>query len=328
MAKPNKHKKQHFVPACYLKAWTDPNAPANHEPYVWVFDKDGGNPRRKAPDDLFHETYMYTINGPDGARNLTLERGLSQLEGHFARIRDTKLLNNLEIDLEEFYLLCAFAAATRARTPANREHWRGQWSRPLVMMEELQERMKTATEDEKRSMAAISMGSSKTKKEKSMGIAEVRKLVEQPLQIMLGHMISAETPLLARLDVAIWYRNEHDTGFITSDAPCVWFDPEAYRRPPLYRAPALGYETIEITLPISPTHCLFLNRKGVEGYMEVPANIVDDTNRRTRFKSNERFVVRREMTNPFWFHRGEEPPDSWDRQHGHNDDQEVEPNPD
>ena len=41
-----KNKKQHFVPRTYLKAWCDPNVPAKHEPYVWIFQRDSreGNP--------------------------------------------------------------------------------------------------------------------------------------------------------------------------------------------------------------------------------------------------------------------------------------------
>ena len=32
------HKGQHWIPAAaYLKAWTDPDVPADHEPFVHVF---------------------------------------------------------------------------------------------------------------------------------------------------------------------------------------------------------------------------------------------------------------------------------------------------
>ena len=35
------HKKQHWVPESYLTAWCDPGTPADQEPYVWRFSKDG-----------------------------------------------------------------------------------------------------------------------------------------------------------------------------------------------------------------------------------------------------------------------------------------------
>ncbi|MBO2970436.1 DUF4238 domain-containing protein, partial [Burkholderia pseudomallei] len=52
------HKKQHYVPASYLKAWCDPDCPATHEPYVWVFERDGTSRHRRAPHKLFTETDM------------------------------------------------------------------------------------------------------------------------------------------------------------------------------------------------------------------------------------------------------------------------------
>jgi len=51
MAKAKQHKRQHFVPQAYLKAWCDPDVPAGQEPYGWRFSKDG-EVRRKAPDAL------------------------------------------------------------------------------------------------------------------------------------------------------------------------------------------------------------------------------------------------------------------------------------
>lgn len=72
--KTHTHKKQHFVPQCYTKAWHDPDAPAGPKmnPYVWVFDRDGTNVRRKAPANLFTETDIYTIERADGERDLRL----------------------------------------------------------------------------------------------------------------------------------------------------------------------------------------------------------------------------------------------------------------
>ena len=87
---------------------------------------------------------------------------------------------------------------------------------------------------------------------------EVQALVDNPVATMLLPMIQAEVNYLPKLDFAIFCTNVKP-GFITSDAPCVWFDPEAYKRPPLYRIPALAYRTIEIILPISPASNVFFS---------------------------------------------------------------------
>jgi hypothetical protein len=76
-------KNQHFIPRSYLAAWCDPTTPAGHEPYVWRFDKDGTNRRKKSPANLFSETDTYTITTADWKRDLTLENGLAELESRF-----------------------------------------------------------------------------------------------------------------------------------------------------------------------------------------------------------------------------------------------------
>lgn len=68
------HEKQHFVPQAYLRAWCDPTTPDGQEPYVWRFNKDGSDARRKAPAKIFRETDMYTIPLPGGGRDLVLGR--------------------------------------------------------------------------------------------------------------------------------------------------------------------------------------------------------------------------------------------------------------
>src|SRR5678810_279221 len=91
MAKGKGHKKQHFVPVCYLKPWCDPAASKNEEPFVWIFNRDGSEPRRKAPENILRETDMYTIQVPGGGRSLVLEHGLQELEGRFTQLRNKKI---------------------------------------------------------------------------------------------------------------------------------------------------------------------------------------------------------------------------------------------
>ena len=139
-------------------------------------------------------------------------------------------------------------------------------------------------------------------------------LAEKPLQNMLPAVIGVLTPLLCRMDLAV-YSTTDEIGFIASDAPCFWFDPEAYKRPPMYRNPGLMYKSIEITLPVSPQQCIILNRQGVSGYLPVPQWRVDDINQKTRFCAEEYFVVRVNQKRDVWFDPGVEPDDSWEKTH-------------
>jgi uncharacterized protein DUF4238 len=304
------HKKQHFVPECYLKAWCDPTTPAGQTPYVWRFDKDGSNPRRKAPERLFVETDLYTIHRADGERDLTLEHGLAGLESAFVGIRATLARRQL-LKPKDHVHLCAFIAATHARTPAQRDHMQKQWTKILEKMEHMKAWAETATPEQKRAVWPTPAPSNRP----SLAYEDVKRLVETPMQSMLRPMIQTETPLLTRLDLLVLMSDDPQTSFITSDYPCLWFDAEAYRRPSLYQAPALMYESIEISLPVSPRQLIVLNRRGIAGHAMAPARVVDEYNRRTHFECSEFFVGNSNETRPIWFDPGEEPEDSWRKRH-------------
>lgn len=306
----SKHKKQHFIPKCYLKAWCDPNSPPNQTPYIWIFDRESREGKRKSPDNVFHETDMYTITDESGDRNLKIEHGLSQLESIFTTIRNKKFNFGREISHEEHFFICMFTAAMHARTRCQLDHISDQWRRPLEIADDLAESLKTATEEQKRSMAKTSSAFHSEKKDEFTH-EQVREMVENPVGTMLIPMIRTVTPLLARLDFAILCTGAQQ-GFLTTDSPCVWFDPAAYKRPPLYRAPALMYETIEITLPISPSQCILLNRQGLQGYIDVDENDVIETNRMHRFNAANSYILNSNNVDHRWFEGYVEPDDSWE----------------
>jgi hypothetical protein len=150
-----KHGKQHFVAQSYLRAWCDPETPTDQEPYVWRFSKDGTNGRRKAPENIFHETDLYTIIAPDGGRDLRLEHGLAQLEDEFVKIRDRKLAHHQELDRRDRLLLCAFVAAAQMRTPAQRDHLAGMWGQALEHGKATEEWDKTATPAQRQAVTGL-----------------------------------------------------------------------------------------------------------------------------------------------------------------------------
>ena len=308
-----KHKKQHYIPSSYLKAWCDPSVPKHQTPYVWRFDLDGSNPKRKAPENIFHETDMYTIASAEGGRDLVLEQGLCGLEGQFVRIRKRKLDRQEILDESDHFLLCAFIAAMHSRTPARREFIKEQWEGPLHLMGEMAERLEKATPEERaRMVSAHSVDSSSS--DDTITFDQVRQICANPLQETLRAHIQMLTPLLKKLDIAA-FKAPTSSMFITSDHPCVWVDPAAHKRPPLYRSPALAYPTIEITLPISPTQIIWLNRAGISGYLPANSAIVNEFNRRTRFSADKYFVVNRNEIKREWFDPGVKPDDSWDKTH-------------
>jgi hypothetical protein len=312
----SKHKKQHYIPRSYLKPWCDENCPANQTPYIWVFDADGNNPRRKAPDNVFHETDMYTITQGDGRRNLVLEHGLRDLEDQFCRIRKKKLQREEPLDAEEHDFLCAFVAAMHSRTPAIREHWRKQWSNVLAPMDKMKEWLdKASPEQRRRAMQIPSISPEDDQADDTLSMEDVKKLYENPLQTMLASLVSEMVKALVRMRFAV-LNAPQDHYFLTSDAPCILFDPSAYRRPPIYRSPGLYHPQLEITLPVSPTQTVFFSRHPFEGYNDINAAQVDGLNQRTRFRAYQHFIFNKNYINPIWFDPGVEPEDSWEKTRG------------
>ncbi len=104
-----------------------------------------------------------------------------------------------------------------------------------------------------------------------------------------------------------------EIGFITSDTPCVWFNPNLYKVPPFYRHPGLGQKDIEVTLPVTPQHLLVVSHHDYPEYINVNQKAVDEFNRRTRFHCTEEFISWKGETKPYWFDPGKEPEDTWEK---------------
>jgi len=111
---------------------------------------------------------------------------------------------------------------------------------------------------------------------------DVKKLADHPIQHMLPSLIRTEMGFLPTMNLTI-FCTHGDLGFITSDRPCVWFDPEAFKKPFPFNQQHLASRTIEITLPLSPNHCALLSWFDCgDSYMDVDENNLDQLNRRTR----------------------------------------------
>lgn len=304
-----KHKKQHYIPQSYLKAWCDPNTPAKQTPYVWRFPKDGGQGQRKSPKKIFHETDMYTVRTNDGQRDLTLEANLHRLEGKFSKLRREKLNKRLPLSSEERLYMCMFVAAMHGRTKAYATHSSGQWSKALELGERMQQAMDRASEEQRAKLSAA-LSTPGANEEEGFTLEEVRKFVEHPIQEFLADIVTGVSPLLFETPFMI-LESSTAPGFITSDAPCVWFDPANYVKPRPHGTGGLVSPTIEITLPLSPNQMIFFgNRIAVSGVYMPPLSqrLVNELNKRTRIRAHEYFVSNSPKLRADWFGRNESRP--------------------
>lgn len=317
----SENKAQHYVAKGYTRAWCDPGKAKHEEPYVWLFDRDGPtaeNPgRRKAPVNIFWEPEMYTIRPAENPleRDLSLEHALSKLETDFCAVRRDYVEPMRPLGARESIVLLAFLASSKFRTPGYREHTRSQWQPVLDKGRAVEKWARTATPEQR---AIATRMSSVGTFGNGMTMDQVQAIVDKPLQTMLEIHVNTTVPLLAKMTHIRILCTNKTPGFITGDEPVVWFDPEAYKRPPLYRAPALMYDSVEITLPISPTRMMILGRKNRDwpGYMDLDEidhddMLLDELNRRTCRFAREKIVVSRNEFRSIWGQYGELPPDAW-----------------
>jgi hypothetical protein len=126
-----------------------------------------------------------------------------------------------------------------------------------------------------------------------MSLDDVRRVTASPMEHTLGPFVAGELPYLALMRCTVLCTTS-DPGFITSDAPIVWFDPEWHKMPPMFRSPSLSAPLLEISVPLSPTQLLIIRHQddpsnpqhGVQ-YLDVLEHHVTELNRRTRFSCDK-----------------------------------------
>lgn len=301
--------KQHYVPNCYLKAWCDPQTPKGREPYVWMFPKEGGQGKRKAPSNIFSEPEIYTLYTDDGKPDRSIETSFSSLEGEFTKIRRLRLNKKKPLDVQDEILLRLFIAAMHARTKAMISHIKNIWKEPLEMMDEIDEKLRDATPEERLQMAHATQPITGNQDD-SFSREDLQEMFDNPVGTLMIPQIQIEMDSYTRMGLAIMNTSGNER-FITSDNPVVWFDPEACKRPWPYNVAALGYKTVEIYFPISPTQCAMLTRSNLNGYHELSDTGVTEVNRFVRFRTSEHFINHENATRDNWFDHGIEPEDSW-----------------
>ena len=297
---------QHWVPESYLRAWCDPASLHLQNPYVWRFSKDGSEVKSKSPKKLFRESNMYTFVDEKGRSNQSIEQGLSKLEDQFERLRRDEIMKCGLLTDEDKATLCLFVAAAHFRTQRSRDHWKRQWTKVVGLGDQIKKHVESLSPEQKAELRDATLPPSGP----SMSLEGIRLLAEQPLRVS-PPVTTREAELLSDMTITILCALD-GPGFITSDAPVVWWDLELYKLPRFWRHVDLGSPTIEVTMPISPCRFLILTHHGraTEGYLPVPANLeigiklIDDVNRRTRFHCHDHFVSNSNAKKGIWFDPG------------------------
>jgi Protein of unknown function (DUF4238) len=279
------NKDQHWVSSSYLQAWTDPNKPGHYEPFVHIFNRRGGEHRRKSPKNIFNMPDLYTIFAGE-QRDLSLEQHLSRLERDFVRVR--KLIEAAGYgDSTDVAALYGFVAAMIVRPPQKIDHMAQQWSSIVA-------NARTIRIDPKiKPIPRVGRDHSP-----GMTLDEAQRMADDPMGTWFPHWLNAYIGALTELfgcDILI---NGSPYPFLTSDNPAVVYwpprDEDASGR--VMPARGLGSPGCQITMPLSPTHALLFTHKppGVHDWRVLDWEGVFDINFRTITRAHTTIVSDRE----------------------------------
>ncbi len=279
---------QHYVTRAYLDAWIDPDTPPEQEGYLWRFDKECiASPKKKSPKNVFYGNNIYTTYHPDGNRDLSVEKSLSKIEKDFIDIREKKLKLNESISREDEIKIIIFISAMLHRTKLCEENEKDLWEHILKVTDN----MKARSTNSRSSMLEPII---KRDNEFVLTHEDVKRIAAQPLPNLLPSATNATIEILSKMNLYI-LTTTSVPGFITSDHPCVLFDPTIEHV-------ALGSPTVEVTFPISPQLGIFFTWRHIQQkYIEITESMIDEINRRTRFFCYEYFVVNKNIKKDIWF---------------------------
>jgi hypothetical protein len=300
-----KYRRQHWVNQSYLSAWIDPDTPPRQEGYVWVFPRQGGPGKKKAPKNIFYETDLYTIRLKNGVRDVRIEKSLSLIEGMFAKVRDGPIKAREHVNDDDRAILAVFVAANLSRTVKQRNHLRGQFGRILKIGDQLTQHMRTKQKElPPADFAAYARSYSPPgNRENELSIDAIKELHANPLQHFMWPQIQARSSDLYEMTLTLMTTTD-ETGFVTSDAPTVvrrfgLEDIPFHLRPVSFLA-----GNTEVSMPVSPdVMAVFHLRHGAPEYFSLSKSHVDESNEVACYYADKEIVVRRDEKPERWYRR-------------------------
>ena len=282
--------RNHYLPRFYLKAFL----PATDPKSFWVYDKKGGTPRPQTPINTGIERHLYNLENPDGSVGDTLERQVfAPLDTAAKSVIDRLLRPRARLEESDLPKLAEFLSFMGTRVP-----------RSIRAAQELGEALAcfhvsnlAEKPEEIRKLLSELKGQGKLFGE--LTVEELQKAIEgidQDFKLSLNEKVSMLTSLvgareiheeLLRMNWCLCCAHS-DAFFICSDSPLVCFVP----RPDGTAIFGGGYALleVEVTFPLSPAKCLYIDRKHNQRYRALNEDAVKEVNRRTAWAA-ERFII-------------------------------------
>jgi len=280
--------RSHYLPKFYLEYFLPKKEPR----VFWVYDKEGGEPRAQTPINTGIERHLYGDDYIEG-------KVFSPIESIAKPIMDRWLKARSRIRESEIPQMANFLAFIHTRVPRNIEVVREVGAAMMTSL--MQEFAKNPKEIEK----YLSRSKKEKGKEKIQSVEEMQNILknsEENFQVSMSKKPAMAMSLLLTDEVISQLLNmnwclcraPHDSFFITCDSPLVCFVLEKKGMATL--GGGFGMPNAEVTFPLSPDKCLYLDRKHTQPYRAVSKKMVREINRRTAWIA-ERFIISKIKTN-------------------------------
>lgn len=278
----------HYVPKFYLEEFTDPDTPVGHEPYVWVFEKVGGNWKKRAPKNVAAESDFYVLTHRSGRRHTGVEEALGVLESAAARLLRRKVFRERLLKRYERFELAAFVVAMLNRVPAEVENIRE------FMREVGRVHLKAMLEHFKEDPHALEVMTEQYRRDTGKEISVDPEALDPSLySVDVEHASAAAialaslgevSALVASMGWTFWI-SRADRYFVTSDFPVGVIDPVTGRHPVGLHPKHFPY--VELTIPLSRSIALAAGWASYDTvrFMEASAAVVEEINVRTAMRA-------------------------------------------
>ena len=281
-------KRNHYVPR-FLQEYF-----VREDGKLWVYDKDGGEPRPQLPINTGVERFLYTVRKDDGQHDDSLERWFAEMEGATKPILDRLIQPGTRIEEAEKLAVAKFMAFMFTRVPrtieAAAEISSAVWKehlRKLVADEarfnDLYARLlkdhpdAPPVEEMRKSFELVESGELEVNMRRQPALAVSIAITGEVYETFMGlHWSIVDAP--------------SGSTFLTGDSPITSI--ALHEDGTAQFGGNFVHPRFEISFPISPSVALYLTKRPRQARYRCSTDLVRELNRRTTYMA-ERFVYSR-----------------------------------
>jgi hypothetical protein len=289
-----KRKRHHYLPEFYLKYFILPG-----EKYIWVYDKDGGEPRYQQPVNTGVEGHLYSIINEDGKKDDFIEtQFLGPLDGAVKPVLDRWGLAGAKLTAEDIPLVAEFLASLWGRVPRQIEQIR-EYGEILAI-----KNARDLAKDPDRLTAYMQRYQQENPNTEVPNLQEFRSLLQDLEKHFTLSMNKKSAMLLSLLSTWTAYeqfltmtwlllRVPTSVELATGDAPVVSFFSKGQGLAMF--GGGLGLPGAEVFFPLNPSTCLFLHRHKPDVVILANEAFTREMNNRM-VQNAERFIISRRQS--------------------------------